>query len=148
MCQLPFVTVTVARPFLNTGIDYGGAFQIKISNTRSKTTTTYYVALFTGMATKTIHYEFVPNLISEAFIAALKCCVARRGLIDHMCSDNSSNFVGESRELKALFKSAEFLRQRNDCSKDTISVPFYSSDFTPFLKNVGNKRQVLKESLE
>jgi len=61
MGQLPFATVTVARPFLNTGIDYGGALQIKSGDARSKITTTYYVALFTGMATKTIHFELVPN---------------------------------------------------------------------------------------
>ena len=39
MGQLPMARVTVARPFLNVGIDYVGPFEIKSGNTRSKTTT-------------------------------------------------------------------------------------------------------------
>ena len=72
---------TVARPFINAGIDYVGPFEIKSGNTRSKTTTKCYVALFICMATKAIHLELVSNLMSEAFIAALKRSIARRGLI-------------------------------------------------------------------
>jgi hypothetical protein len=51
----------------------------------------------------------VSNLTSEAFIAPLKRFIARRGLIDQLYSDNGSNFVGANRELKAFFKSEEFL---------------------------------------
>jgi len=76
------------------------------------------------MATKAIHLELVRNLTSEAFIASLQRGIGRRGLIDHICGDKGSNCVGASRELKALFKSVELLRQANDCSKDTISVAF------------------------
>jgi hypothetical protein len=55
------------------------------------------------MATKAIHLELVSNLTAEAFIAVLKCFIARRGLIDHLYSDNGSNFVGANRELKEFF---------------------------------------------
>jgi hypothetical protein len=84
-------------------LDYVGPFEIKSGNTRSKTTTKGYVALFIRMATKAIHLELVSNLTSEAFIAALKRFIARRGSIDHLYSDNGSNFVGANRELKAFF---------------------------------------------
>jgi hypothetical protein len=80
MGQLPLTRVTVACPFLNTGIDYVGPFEIKWGNTRSKTTTKCYIALFICMATKATHLELVSNLISEVLIAALKCFIARRGL--------------------------------------------------------------------
>jgi len=63
------------------------------------------------MASKDVHLELVSDFTSEAFIAALKCFIARRGLIDHLYSDSGSNFVGANRELKAFFKSEEFLRQ-------------------------------------
>jgi hypothetical protein len=52
MGQLPLARITVARPFLNSGTDYEGPFEIKSGNTRSKTTTKCYVALFICMATK------------------------------------------------------------------------------------------------
>jgi hypothetical protein len=113
MGQLPLARVTVARPFLNAGIDYVGPFEIKSGNTRSKTTTKCYIVLFICMATKAIHLELVSNLTSEAFIAALKRFIARRGLIDHLYSDNGSNFVAANRELK------EFLRQVHDYAAKT-----------------------------
>jgi hypothetical protein len=111
MGQLPLTRITVAHPFLNDGIDYVGPFEIKGGNSRSKTTTKCYIALFICMATKAIHLELVSNLSSEAFIAALKCFIARRRLIDHLHVDNGSNFVGANRELKVFFKSEEFLIQ-------------------------------------
>ena len=88
-----------------------GPFGIKGSNTSNKTVTKCYISLFICMATKGIHLELVSDLTSEAFIAALKCFIARRGLIDHLDSDIGSNFVGAVRELKVFFKSEEFLRQ-------------------------------------
>jgi len=109
--QLPLARVTVSLPFVNAGIDYVGPFEIKSGNTRSKTTTKCYVALFICMATKAIQLELVSTLTSEAFIAALRRSIARRGLIDHLYSDNGSNFVGANRELKVFFKSEQFLRQ-------------------------------------
>ena len=83
-----------------------GAFEIKGGNTRSKTT-------------KAIHLELVSNLTSEAFIAKLKCFIARRGLVDHLYTDSGSNFIGANRELKAFFKSEEFLRQVHSCAVQT-----------------------------
>jgi hypothetical protein len=63
------------------------------------------------MATKAIHLELVSNLTSKAIIAALKRFIARRVLIGHLYRDNGSSFVGANTELKAFFKSEEFLQQ-------------------------------------
>jgi len=60
------------------------------------------------MATKAIHLELVSNLTSEAFIAALKRFIARRGLIEHLYSDNGSNFIGANRELKEFLSLKSF----------------------------------------
>ena len=119
MGQLPVATVTVSRPCVNGGIDYVGPFEIKSGNTRSKTTTKCYVALFICMATKVIHLELVSNVTSEAFIATLKRFIARRGFRDHLYSDNGSNSVGENRELKEFLKSEEFLRQVHNYAAKT-----------------------------
>ena len=79
MDQLPLARVTVACPFLNAGIDYVGPFEIKGGNTRNKTTTKCYIALFICMTTKAIHLELVSYLTSEAFIAAMKFFVVEEG---------------------------------------------------------------------
>jgi hypothetical protein len=119
MGQLPLARITVARPFLNSGIDYVGPFEIKSGNTRSKTTTICYIAFLICMATKAIHLELLFHLTSEAFIAALKRFISRRGLMDHLYSDNGSNFVGANTELKEFFQSEEFLMQERDYAAKT-----------------------------
>jgi len=92
--------ITVARPFVNAGIDCVGPFE----NTRSETATECDIALFICMASKTINIELVSNLTPEAFIAALKHFIVRGGSIDHLYSDNGNNCVGANGELN-FFKS-------------------------------------------
>jgi hypothetical protein len=82
------------------------------------------------------------NLTPETFTVALKRFIPRRGLID------GSNFVGANRLTMAFFHSKAFLRQVHDCSRDVISVAFYSYELTPFWRTVGSRREVLKVSLE
>jgi len=91
------------------------------------------------MATKAIHLELVSNLISEAFIAALQHFINRSGLIDHLYSENDSNFVGANSKLKA----GTCL-----CSKNTISVAFYSSQFTLFKMTVIGKQSISEVSIK
>jgi len=98
MGQLPLAKVTVARPFLNAGIDYVCPFEIESGNTRRKSTTKCYVLLLICMATQAVNLELVSSLACEAFIAALKRFIARIGLIDHLYSDNGSKSVGANRE--------------------------------------------------
>jgi hypothetical protein len=88
------------------------------------------------------------NLESEALIAALKRFIFGRELIDYLCSDKDDNFIGASRELNMLLKAQKFLRQANDCDKDTMSVEFYSSEFIPYWRTVGRIREFLIVLLE
>ena len=117
--QLPLARVTASRPFVNSGVDCVGRFEIKSGTTRSKTNTEFYVTLFICMSTKAIHLELVSNLTSEAFIAALKRFIAIIGLISHLYSDNGSSFVGANRELKLFFKSKDFVRQVHNSAANT-----------------------------
>ncbi|GFX28503.1 integrase catalytic domain-containing protein [Trichonephila clavipes] len=50
----------------------------------------------------TVHIELVSDLTSQAFIAALKRFMARRGKCAKLFSDNGKNFVGASNEIKKL----------------------------------------------
>jgi hypothetical protein len=140
--------VTVIHPFVNTGADYVGPFEVNSCNTGWKTTTNCYVALFICMATKAVELELVSNLASEAFIAALKHFTDIRVFMDHLHSNNGSNFVGANRELKAFFKFEEILRHVHVYATDTISVAFYSLDFTPFWRVVGGRCKIFEVSLE
>jgi transposase InsO family protein len=62
------------------------------------------------LATRAVHIELVSDLTTEAFIAALRRFISRRGHCATILSDNGTNFVGADRELnelRALFQSDE-----------------------------------------
>ncbi|KAJ8867071.1 hypothetical protein PR048_032933 [Dryococelus australis] len=62
------------------------------------------------MATNAVHLEVVSELTSQAFIAALKRFVSRRGRVSQIYSDNGSNFVRANmdlHELKLLFETTD-----------------------------------------
>ena len=86
---------------------------------RSKSTSKAYITLFICMTTKAIHLELVSDLTSDAFIAALKRFIARRGIPDHIFSDNGTNFRRASsslHELYNLFHSNGFEQTTQDFS--------------------------------
>lgn len=70
------------------------------------------VAIFICLATKAIHIEVVSDLTSEAFIAALKRMIGRRGAVTHLFSDNGTNFVGANKIFRAEYQA--FKRKYND----------------------------------
>ena len=109
MGQLSGERVTPTRPFTNTGVDYAGPFYLKQGRQCSKSVTKGYIALFVCLSTKAIHLELVPDLSSEAYIAALRCFTARRGLRNNIYSDNGTNFVGAEREIRRTMLDKEFL---------------------------------------
>ncbi|XP_033229696.1 uncharacterized protein LOC117181241 [Belonocnema kinseyi] len=102
--DLPASCLTFTRPFLNVGIDYRGPFYIKERRYRNIKRVKSYVAVYVCMATKAVHLELVGDLTTEAFIGSLKRFFARCGKSKSMSSDNGTNFVGASRELKELHK--------------------------------------------
>ncbi|XP_032569851.1 uncharacterized protein LOC116800206 [Drosophila sechellia] len=108
MGNLPKYRVTMTFPFLNTGIDYAGPYYVKCSKNRGQKTFKGYVAVFVCMATKAIHLEMVSDLTSDAFLAALRRFIARRGKCSNIYSDNGTNFVGAARKLdQELFNAIQ-----------------------------------------
>nr|XP_031842135.1 uncharacterized protein LOC116431199 [Nomia melanderi] len=108
MGNLPKARVTESRPFTNTGVDYCGPFYIKERKKQNRTRVKVYVAVFVCLAVKAIHLELVSDLTTEAFIAALRRFIARRGFCKRIHSDNGTNFVGaynQLREIRELLKS-------------------------------------------
>ena len=102
MGNLPAKQIQFTRPFVHTAIDYCGAFFAKKKRHRNRNKIKCYVAVFVCLASKTTHLELVSDLATEAFLAALKRFFSRRGKSSSLISDNATDFVGASRELKQL----------------------------------------------
>jgi len=130
MGSLPSSRVNPARPFLHCAVDYCGPFQIKCSLDRGTKTRKSYVAVFVCLATKAVHFELVSDLTTEAFLAALKRFVSRRGIASSILSDNGKTFVGANRQLKELYQffkneASEITRKAlNEGIKWTFNPPY------------------------
>lgn len=107
MGQLPAARVNQNRAFINSGVDYAGPVMIRTSKGRGHNAIKGYICLFICMATRAIHLEAVTDLTSQAFIAAFRRFVARRGRCLNLWSDNGTNFTGAARELKQMFKEGK-----------------------------------------
>ena len=103
MGQLPPSRVTPAPPFTTTGADFAGPFTLRKGHTRKPVWVKGYVCLFICMATKCTHLEMVMDLSTQAFTAALRRFIARRGRPEHLITDNGTNFVGARKELEAVY---------------------------------------------
>ncbi|XP_060516106.1 uncharacterized protein LOC132695675 [Cylas formicarius] len=99
MADLPPVRVSQVKPFAHTGVDFAGPISITLARRRGAKTQKAYICLFVCMATKAIHLELASELSSDAFLAAFRRFVARRGRCTDMYSDQGRNFVGANRLL-------------------------------------------------
>ena len=113
MFELPSTRVQSSRQFLTTGVDYAGPILLRLGPPRSKTTTKGYIAtrIFVCFVTKAVHIEVVTSSSTEAFLAALRRFIARRGKPRTICSDNGTNFQGAANELHAVYKMLQSTSQ-------------------------------------
>ncbi|XP_072761228.1 uncharacterized protein [Anoplolepis gracilipes] len=104
--QLPPERVTPSRPFLNSGIDYAGPFNLKNWKGRNSRTYKAYIALFVCLSTSAVHVELVTDYSTDAFIAAYKRFTSRRGICSTLTNDCGTNLKGADSQLKGLFSSS------------------------------------------
>ncbi|XP_065084609.1 uncharacterized protein LOC135706865 [Ochlerotatus camptorhynchus] len=91
MAPLPAARLAATvRPFSYVGLDYFGPIQVRVGRSCAKR----WVALFTCMTVRAVHLEVVHSLSTES------CKMARRGSPVEIHSDNGTNFLGASRELR------------------------------------------------
>ncbi|XP_054745473.1 uncharacterized protein LOC129249827 isoform X3 [Anastrepha obliqua] len=111
MGQIPAVRLTPARPFLHSGVDFAGPIDVRQSSLRNARTSKGYICIFLCMVSKAVHLECVSSLSTEAFIAAFRRFISRRGKCTQLYLDCGTNFVGASSLLHTM-------HQRN-----TASIP-------------------------
>ncbi|XP_018573991.2 uncharacterized protein LOC108913020 [Anoplophora glabripennis] len=134
MGSLPPQRTEMTYPFYCTGVDYAGPYLLKDKQGRGNKTTKCFISLFICFATKAIHLELVTGLSTEAFLAAFKRFIARRGKPARVYSDNGKTFIGANNEMQ---KIGEFLKNNsssitNYATNESIEwhfIPPYSPNF-------------------
>ncbi|CAH0564505.1 unnamed protein product [Brassicogethes aeneus] len=106
MGDLPPLRISQLKCFSVVGVDYAGPFSLLMSKNRGTRTIKGYICVFICFATKAIHLELASDLSSEAFLAALRRFIARRGRCSQIFSDCGTNFVGANKQILSYFKTA------------------------------------------
>ncbi|XP_051159838.1 uncharacterized protein LOC127280693 [Leptopilina boulardi] len=121
MGMLPEVrTAYHERPFTNCGLDYFGPLYVTVGRRREKR----WGALFTCLSTRGIHLEIVHSLSADSAIMALRRMMSRRGQPSVIFTDNGTNFVGASREIKTAFTEMEKNQQLQFAAENKIKWVF------------------------
>ena len=84
--QLPSERITPGPVFDKVGVDYG--------HVRKPVIVKAYICVFISLTVKAVHLEFVSELTTEAFIAALRRFIARRGKPTLIWSDKDDQVQG------------------------------------------------------
>ncbi|GFX62417.1 integrase catalytic domain-containing protein [Trichonephila clavipes] len=134
MGNLPANRLSAGRAFLNVGIDFGGPF-ISPNVSRSKVKLKSYLALFICMATKV-----VSDLSAEAFLAAFRRFISRRGKPTNMFSDNATNFKGASLYLKEQLKLIKSVAEL--CNSRIHYMALHTSHGSSHRRTLGSLHQV------
>ena len=106
MGDLPRTRVTPSRPFLHTGVDLAGPVWLRTTKGRGHKAYKGFLVVFVCFSSRAVHLEAVSDYTAEAFLAAFRRFVARRGLCATLHSDCGTNFVGADRQLRDLFRAA------------------------------------------
>lgn len=102
MATLPNFRTTPGRAFSTVGIDYAGPIWVRFNLGRAPRLTKAWIAVFVCVVTRAIHLELVSDATTQAFVAALRRMIARRGQILQIISDNGTNFVGANNYLTMI----------------------------------------------
>lgn len=116
MGNLPLARISKQKPFYNVGVDYAGPFEITMARVRGAVKLKSYLCLFICLSIKAVHLELVSDLSANAFLAAFKRFISRRGTVMNVYSDCGTNFV---KAYKILNKYAS-----EAAAKESISWHF------------------------
>ena len=101
MADLPACRIeTHCHPFSHTGVDVFGPIMVKHGRSHVKR----YGCIFTCLSSRAIHLEIVHSMTADSFLMAFDRFRSRRGQVDHLYSDNGTNFVSASNTLKDEMK--------------------------------------------
>ena len=128
MGNLPEPRVTPSPPFSHCGVDYAGPFFTKERRLKGCKTLKTYLCLFICFSTKAIHLEFVTDLTTDNFLAALRRFISRRGKPQVMYSDNATNFTRANKDLQHLY---EFLKANNSSITRNLNESCIKWNFIP-----------------
>ena len=141
MAKLPDERTEPSPPFTFVGMDCFGPALVKNGRKETKR----YGLLFTCLSSRAVHLEMLDDLTADAFINGLRCLIAIRGPVQKLFSDQGTNFVGASNELKSELQE-RLPRTFEDC-EFIFNTPHASHAGGVWERQVGTVKSVLKATM-
>lgn len=88
------------KPFRSTGLDVFGPIVVKHGRKQIKR----FGCMFTCMTTRAVHLEVLDALDADALLNAITRFVSRRGTPERIRSDNGTNMVAASKEIREAMR--------------------------------------------
>ena len=93
------------RAFAKTGLDFTGAFEIKVGRATKRQKT--YILLFTCMQTRAVHLEVTLAMDINKVVNAFTRFINMRGMPTDILSDNWKTFVSKDKELEQWVRNLD-----------------------------------------
>ena len=112
MSPLPIERLKPSPAFLNVGVDYFGPYSIK-GEVQQRIRGKGYGVIFTCLFSRAVHVDLANDYSTSGFLLVLRRFVSIRGYPQKMFSDNGTNLVGASNELKQAIQGLDWEEIRN-----------------------------------
>lgn len=109
MGDLPAKRVTPTRLFLNSGVDYAGPVWLKTAKGRGRKANKAFLVIFVCLSSRAVHLDVASDYSTDAFLAAFRRFVSRRGICQSVHSDCGTNFKSADKQLRALFSATSMV---------------------------------------
>ena len=127
MSPLPEERLQPSPPFYTTGVDYFGPFQVK-GEVQKRTRGKCYGIIFTCFSSRAVHLDIAADYSTDAFLQALRRFTSIRGWPRKFHSDQGSQLVGASNELRQAIAGVDKSKLRKLCSEPNSEWHFSTAD--------------------
>ena len=114
MSPLPVERIKPSPPFCNIAVDYFGPFSIK-GEVQKRIRRKAYAVIFTCLIVRAVYIDLAEDLSTDAFLKCLRRFACIRGWPKKIYSDNGTNLVGASNDLKKIVSELDFETIKQFC---------------------------------
>ena len=104
--ELPIETLQPSPPFTNLGVDFFGPFMIR-GEVQKRTRGKCFGVIFTCLVSRAIHVDISSDYSTDSFLQVLRRFASIRGWPRKVYSDNGTQLVVASKELKNIVKGLD-----------------------------------------
>ena len=112
MSPLPIERIKPSPAFLNVGVDYFGPYTIK-GEVQQRVRGKGYGVIFTCLSVRAVYVDLATNYSTDGFLLVLRRFISLRGYPQKIFSDNGTNLVGASNELKQAIQGLDWKEIQN-----------------------------------